>query len=47
MNNLLFFDPELSIGRQEAFEIFRRDHDDQLIIDENKALLKQRYLTDY
>ncbi|KAG5265447.1 hypothetical protein AALO_G00242590 [Alosa alosa] len=36
-------DPEFSIGRQEAFDIFKRDHGDQLIIDENKVLLKQRY----
>ncbi|XP_031436011.1 kinesin-like protein KIF6 isoform X1 [Clupea harengus] len=35
--------PEFSVGRQEAFEIFRRDHDNQLIIEENKSLLKQRY----
>ncbi|XP_049319452.1 kinesin-like protein KIF6 isoform X1 [Astyanax mexicanus] len=35
--------PELSMGRQEAFEIFRRDHEDRLSIDDNKAILKQRF----
>ncbi|XP_036398153.1 kinesin-like protein KIF6 [Megalops cyprinoides] len=35
--------PELSMGRQEAFEIFRRDHEDSVTIDDNKALLKQRF----
>ncbi|XP_028848308.1 kinesin-like protein KIF6 isoform X2 [Denticeps clupeoides] len=34
---------ELSVGRQEAFEIFKRDHKDQLTIEDNKALLKLRY----
>uniref|UniRef100_A0A667XS17 Kinesin-like protein n=1 Tax=Myripristis murdjan TaxID=586833 RepID=A0A667XS17_9TELE len=33
---------QLSVGKQEAFEIFRRDHEDQLTIEDNKALLKQR-----
>uniref|UniRef100_A0A673X1F6 Kinesin-like protein n=1 Tax=Salmo trutta TaxID=8032 RepID=A0A673X1F6_SALTR len=32
----------LSMGKQEAFEIFRRDHEDRLTIEDNKALLKQR-----
>uniref|UniRef100_A0A3B1J1R4 Kinesin-like protein KIF6/9 C-terminal domain-containing protein n=1 Tax=Astyanax mexicanus TaxID=7994 RepID=A0A3B1J1R4_ASTMX len=44
---MLFFSsssgPELSMGRQEAFEIFRRDHEDRLSIDDNKAILKQRF----
>ncbi|KAG7466056.1 hypothetical protein MATL_G00160760 [Megalops atlanticus] len=35
--------PELSMGRQEAFEIFRRDREDSVTIDDNKALLKQRF----
>ncbi|KAM6973293.1 kinesin-like protein KIF6 [Aplochiton taeniatus] len=35
--------PELSMGRHEAFEIFRRDHEDRLTIEDNKALLKQRF----
>ncbi|XP_072546377.1 kinesin-like protein KIF6 isoform X2 [Salminus brasiliensis] len=35
--------PELSMGRQEAFEIFRRDHEDRLTIEDNKAILKQRF----
>ncbi|XP_041704283.1 kinesin-like protein KIF6 isoform X3 [Coregonus clupeaformis] len=34
---------ELSMGKQEAFEIFRRDHKDRLTIEDNKALLKQRF----
>uniref|UniRef100_A0A3P8YWR8 Kinesin-like protein n=1 Tax=Esox lucius TaxID=8010 RepID=A0A3P8YWR8_ESOLU len=32
----------LSLGKQEAFEIFRRDHKNQITIEDNKALLKQR-----
>ncbi|KAM4625912.1 kinesin-like protein KIF6 [Polymixia lowei] len=35
--------PQLSIGKQEAFEIFKRDHEDCLTIEDNKALLKQRF----
>ncbi|XP_071376202.1 kinesin-like protein KIF6 [Centroberyx affinis] len=34
--------PQLSMGKQEAFDIFRRDHEDRLTIEDNKALLKQR-----
>lgn len=34
--------PQLSTGKQEAFEIFIRDHEDQLTIEDNKSLLKQR-----
>jgi kinesin family protein 6/9 len=34
---------EMSMGRQEAFEIFRRDYGHNQAIDENKAMLKQRY----
>ncbi|XP_044022940.1 kinesin-like protein KIF6 isoform X2 [Siniperca chuatsi] len=34
--------PQLSMGKQEAFETFIRDHGDHLIIEENKNLLKQR-----
>uniref|UniRef100_A0A8C7JR99 Kinesin-like protein n=1 Tax=Oncorhynchus kisutch TaxID=8019 RepID=A0A8C7JR99_ONCKI len=33
---------KLSMGKQEAFEIFRRDHEDRLTIEDNKSLLKQR-----
>ncbi|XP_012987282.1 kinesin-like protein KIF6 isoform X1 [Esox lucius] len=33
----------LSLGKQEAFEIFRRDHKNQITIEDNKALLKQRF----
>ncbi|XP_023649332.1 kinesin-like protein KIF6 isoform X2 [Paramormyrops kingsleyae] len=35
--------PELSMGRKEAFAIFRRDHEDSVTIEDNKALLKQRF----
>ncbi|XP_054855504.1 kinesin-like protein KIF6 [Eublepharis macularius] len=34
---------EMSIGRQEAFEIFKRDHTDGITIEDNKQLLKQRF----
>ncbi len=34
---------ELSLGRQEAFEIFRRDYEHNDAIEENKKSLKQRY----
>ncbi|XP_029317068.1 kinesin-like protein KIF6 [Cottoperca gobio] len=34
--------PQLSMGKQEAFETFMRDHEDHLTIEDNKKLLKQR-----
>ncbi|XP_072847570.2 kinesin-like protein KIF6 isoform X1 [Pogona vitticeps] len=34
---------EMSLGRQEAFEIFRRDYADSITIEDNKQLLKQRF----
>ncbi|XP_061113180.1 kinesin-like protein KIF6 [Conger conger] len=34
---------ELSVGRQEAFEIFMKDHEDSLVIEDNKAILKLRF----
>ncbi|XP_051249392.1 kinesin-like protein KIF6 isoform X1 [Dicentrarchus labrax] len=34
--------PQLSMGKQEAFETFIRDHEDHLAIEDNKNLLKQR-----
>ncbi|KAG7225218.1 hypothetical protein INR49_014777 [Caranx melampygus] len=34
--------PQLSVGKQEAFEIFIRDHEDYLTIEDNKNLLKER-----
>ncbi|XP_036763049.2 kinesin-like protein KIF6 isoform X1 [Manis pentadactyla] len=34
---------EMSLGRQEAFEIFRRDHADSVTIEDNKQILKQRF----
>ncbi len=33
----------MSIGRQEAFDIFRRDYHQNATIEDNKVLLKQRY----
>ncbi|XP_070835582.1 kinesin-like protein KIF6 [Chaetodon trifascialis] len=35
-------DPQLSVGKQEAFETFIRNHEDHLAIEDNKNLLKQR-----
>ncbi|XP_056151323.1 kinesin-like protein KIF6 [Lampris incognitus] len=35
--------PLMSLGKREAFEIFRRDHEDSLTIEDNKAVLKQRF----
>ncbi|XP_054470457.1 kinesin-like protein KIF6 [Anoplopoma fimbria] len=34
--------PQLSMGKQEAFETFIRDHEDHQTIEDNKELLKQR-----
>ncbi|XP_010734716.2 kinesin-like protein KIF6 isoform X1 [Larimichthys crocea] len=34
--------PQLSMGKQEAFEIFIRDHEDHLTVEDNKKLLKHR-----
>ncbi|KAM3594603.1 uncharacterized protein V6R79_010711 [Siganus canaliculatus] len=34
--------PQLSMGKQEAFEMFVRDHEDHLTIEDNKNLLRQR-----
>ncbi|XP_051941672.1 kinesin-like protein KIF6 isoform X1 [Hippocampus zosterae] len=33
---------QLSVGKQEAFETFIKDHEDHHIIEDNKSLLKQR-----
>lgn len=33
---------KMSLGRQEAFEIFKRDHADSITIEDNKQILKQR-----
>lgn len=33
----------MSLGRQEAFDIFMRDYNEGQVIRENKAVLKQRY----
>ncbi|XP_062863067.1 kinesin-like protein KIF6 isoform X2 [Trichomycterus rosablanca] len=32
-----------SMGRQEAFEIFRSEHEDYITIEDNKTILKQRF----
>nr|XP_057946506.1 kinesin-like protein KIF6 [Doryrhamphus excisus] len=34
--------PQLSMGKQEAFETFITDHEEHLIIEDNRSLLKQR-----
>ncbi|XP_071995860.1 kinesin-like protein KIF6 isoform X2 [Engystomops pustulosus] len=34
---------EMSLGRQEAFEIFKRDYPGRVHIEDNKVLLKQRF----
>ncbi|XP_066467721.1 kinesin-like protein KIF6 [Tiliqua scincoides] len=34
---------EMSIGRQEAFQIFKRDYANSITIEDNKQLLKQRF----
>lgn len=36
---------EMSLGRQEAFEIFKRDYVDSITIEDNKQLLKQRWVS--
>ena len=33
----------MSIGKQEAFEIFKRDYEDNDAIEEQKKLLKKKY----
>uniref|UniRef100_A0A3Q3WCQ9 Kinesin motor domain-containing protein n=1 Tax=Mola mola TaxID=94237 RepID=A0A3Q3WCQ9_MOLML len=42
MLDLFLSGPELSLGKQEAFETFIKDHEDHLATEENKNLLKQR-----
>ncbi|XP_058254853.1 kinesin-like protein KIF6 [Hemibagrus wyckioides] len=34
---------ELSMGRQEAFEIFKTEHEDNITLEDNKVILKQRF----
>ncbi|KAM6138169.1 kinesin-like protein KIF6 [Phoenicopterus ruber ruber] len=34
---------KMSLGCQEAFELFKRDHADSITIEDNKQLLKQRF----
>ncbi|XP_027732377.1 kinesin-like protein KIF6 isoform X2 [Vombatus ursinus] len=34
---------EMSLGRQEAFEIFKQDHADSITIEDNKQILRQRF----
>lgn len=33
---------KMSLGCQEAFEVFKQDHADSITIEDNKELLKQR-----
>eukprot|EP00057_Strongylocentrotus_purpuratus_P020784 XP_011675258.1 PREDICTED: kinesin-like protein KIF6 [Strongylocentrotus purpuratus] len=33
----------MTVGRQEAFEIFRRDYEHNVAIEDNKHQLKERY----
>jgi kinesin family protein 6/9 len=40
---VLFLVKDMSTGRQEAFEIFKRDYADNNIIDEQKLFLKKGY----
>ncbi|XP_050989241.1 kinesin-like protein KIF6 isoform X2 [Labeo rohita] len=35
---------ELSVGQQEAFEVFLRDHEDRLSAENNRAVLQQRFV---
>lgn len=35
------------MGRQEAFEIFRTEHEDNITIEDNKVILKQRSVSFY
>ncbi|XP_026085153.1 kinesin-like protein KIF6 isoform X1 [Carassius auratus] len=35
---------ELSVSQQEAFEVFLRDHEDRLSIENNRAVLQQRFV---
>ncbi|XP_052009385.1 kinesin-like protein KIF6 isoform X2 [Xyrauchen texanus] len=35
--------PELSVGQQEAFEVFLRDHEDRSAFEDNIAILKHRF----
>ena len=41
--SLLLSVGDMSIGRQEAFEIFRRDYEHNDSIEDNKQELKERY----
>ena len=43
MEHVHFAVGEMSLGRQEAFEIFRRDYIHNQTIDDNKQTLKDRY----
>uniref|UniRef100_A0A670YDY8 Kinesin-like protein n=1 Tax=Pseudonaja textilis TaxID=8673 RepID=A0A670YDY8_PSETE len=40
-NTVIGVGKEMSLGRQEAFEIFKRDYVDSITIEDNKQLLKQ------
>lgn len=45
MPDLFPLDPQLSMGKQEAFETFMRDHEDRVTVEHNRELLKQRLVT--
>lgn len=35
------------MGRQEAFEIFKTEHEDNITLEDNKVILKQRSVSFY
>lgn len=39
----MFSVKDMSLGRQEAFEIFKRDYSDNNMIEEQKLFLKKSY----
>lgn len=43
LNHLIVSDLPLSLGKQEAFEMFKRDYPQTTHILDQKELLKQRY----
>lgn len=43
MYMLVFFVGDMSVGRQEAFDIFKRDYVHNDTIEEQKINLKQKY----
>ncbi|XP_049689686.1 kinesin-like protein KIF6 [Accipiter gentilis] len=43
LHECLKFRGKMSLGCQEAFEVFRQDHADSITIEDNKQLLKQKF----